>query len=282
LTAFSFVNVVYSTSLSEVLVNVTAFVVILIGSIKIVRDTLTLQELAESLAATNERQEGLIRFISHEVKGFLTKDMGAFAALDEGDFGKLPDELSPFVKRALAQARDSVSSVMDILKASNMKKGTTAYQMAPFDLDALARDIVLKAQPFAEEKKLQLSYSADAAGAPYTLTGDRTEIGDHVLRNLIENSINYTPTGSIAVSLKKENGKLIFAVKDTGVGITDEDKARLFTEGGHGKDSQTINVHSTGYGLFIAKNIVVAHKGSIRAESAGAGSGSTFIAEFPA
>ena len=56
---------------------------------------------------------------------------------------------------------------------------------------------------------------------------------------------------------------------------------RLFTEGGHGKDSQKVNAHSTGYGLYIAKNIVLAHGGAIRAESEGAGKGSTFIVEFP-
>ena len=47
-------------------------------------------------------------------------------------------------------------------------------------------------------------------------------------RNLIDNAVNYTPTGSIIVSLKNENGKLVFAVKDSGVGITKEDKEPLF------------------------------------------------------
>ena len=103
-----------------------------------------------------------------------------------------------------------------------------------------------------------------------------------MFRNLIDNSVNYTPSGSIDVSLKKENNKFIFAVKDTGIGINDEDKKRLFTEGGHGKDSQKVNVHSTGYGLYIAKNIVEAHGGTIRAEADGASKGSTFIVEFPA
>ena len=67
-----------------------------------------------------------------------------------------------------------------------------------------------------------------------------------------------------------------------GVGITPEDMQRLFTEGGHGKDSLKINVHSTGYGLYIAKSIVVAHGGKIWAESAGAGKGSRFVVELPA
>jgi signal transduction histidine kinase len=114
------------------------------------------------------------------------------------------------------------------------------------------------------------------------MTGDAPQINDHVLRNLIDNSINYTPTGSVTVSLKKVGDKFVFAVKDTGVGITAEDKVRLFTEGGHGKDSIKVNVHSTGYGLYIAKQIIEAHGGTVRAESEGAGKGSTFTAEFPA
>ena len=70
-------------------------------------------------------------------------------------------------------------------------------------------------------------------------------------------------------------------MKDTGIGITEEDKTRLFTEGGHGKDSQTINAHSTGYGLYIAKQITLAHGGTIRAESEGEGKGTTFFVELP-
>jgi signal transduction histidine kinase len=136
-------------------------------------------------------------------------------------------------------------------------------------------------KPLAEKKGLTFSFAADPAGAPYTIMGDGAQIGDHVLRNLMENSVNYTPTGNVAVTLTKANGKVIFAVKDTGIGISDEDKKNLFTEGGHGKDSIKVNVHSTGYGLYIAKNIVVAHNGTVRAESDGPGKGSRFVVEFP-
>ncbi|VAW32426.1 hypothetical protein MNBD_CPR01-117 [hydrothermal vent metagenome] len=104
-----------------------------------------------------------------------------------------------------------------------------------------------------------------------------------MLRNIIENAINYTPNGSVIVSLlKNKKGDITFNVKDTGIGITDEDKKRLFTEGGHGKDSIKINAHSTGYGLFIAKQVIKAHKGNIFAKSDGAGEGASFKVIFPA
>ena len=80
--------------------------------------------------------------------------------------------------------------------------------------------------------------------------------------------------------MSKTDGKILFSVKDTGVGLTKEDKEKLFTEGGKGKNSQKINVDSTGFGLFIAKNIVEAHNGKIWAESEGEGKGSEFWVEL--
>lgn len=279
LTIFSMANVVYSRSTSEVLINVTAFLVVLLGSVKILQDTLALKTLTEELSETNERQEGLLHFIGHEVKGFMAKDEGAFAALVDGDFGALQDSMKPFVEQALAQAREGVRSVTDILTASNQKKGTVNYTKAPFDLKSVAEEIVAKEKPAAEAAHLALTLSV--SDGDYTVNGDREKIGENVLRNLIENAIHYTPAGTIKVTLAKEPGKAIFRVQDTGIGISEEDKAKLFTEGGHGKDSQRINAHSTGYGLYIAKNIVDAHGGSIKAESTGEGKGSLFTVELP-
>ena len=65
-------------------------------------------------------------------------------------------------------------------------------------------------------------------------------------------------------------------------GISPEDMPRLFTEGGRGAESTKVNVHSTGYGLFIARSITLAHRGRIWAESPGRGKGSTFMVELPA
>lgn len=270
---------------NKILTGVTLFLAVgfgffLVRSVKReIEQRERIEKLAKELGETNERQETLIHFIGHEVKGFLTKDAGAFAALSDGDFGELPEALKPFVEHALAQSRGGARSVTDLLTASNQKKGTMSYTKEPFDLKQLAAEAVEKAKPEAEKKGLTLSFATDESS--YQMTGDKAQIGDHVLRNIIDNSINYTPSGSVVVSLKKENEKIVFAVKDTGIGITEEDKKHLFTEGGHGKDSQKVNVHSTGYGLYIAKNIVLAHGGTVRAESEGPGKGSTFIVEFP-
>jgi len=277
---FTYVSSITGTVLTSVTLVLTGAVgIILVRSVKKeVEQREHIEKLAGELQLTNERQETLIHFIGHEVKGFLTKAQGAFAAIVQGDFGIPPDGMKPFVESALAETRNGVDSVSAILKAANLKKGTVTFVKEPFDMKALAAGAVEQARGGAEHKGLAISFTADEGS--YQMTGDKAQINDHILRNLIDNSINYTPSGSISVSLKRQGTRIIFAVKDTGVGITEEDKKRLFTEGGHGADSQRVNVHSTGYGLFIAKQITEAQGGTIRAESEGAGKGSTFIVEF--
>src|SRR3989344_7392269 len=211
------------------------------------KHSLELARLKQELEQTNERQETLIHFIGHEVKGFFTKDAGAFAALCEGDFGELSEGLKPFVREALKQTRDGVASVSDILQASNLKKGTTTYQKQLFDLGELVIEEVERARSVAENKKLTLTlHTVESEHHPFT--GDRAEIGDHVLRNLIDNAIAYTPSGAIDVTLEKKGNVYSLSVKDTGIGISAEDKA---------------------------------HGGTIRAESDGPGQGSTFVVELP-
>ena len=284
---FVFIRMLFVTDATEQLINGGLLLVLLIVGVLLIRSVdkeveqrEKIEKLAGELRETNKRQELLIHFIGHEVKGYLTKDASTLAALQDGDFGPLPPKLKGVVSRALAESRHGAASVASILKASNLKSGETVFNKAPFDLKKLVAEVVEKLRPMAAAKGLALSFTASEGDC--TLNGDKVEIGDHVLRNLIDNAISYTPIGAVDVSLTREGGRLVVRVHDTGIGITDEDKKVLFTEGGHGKDSIRTNVHSTGYGLFIVKEIVEAHGGTARLESAGEGEGTTAVVEFPA
>ena len=128
-----------------------------------------------------------------------------------------------------------------------------------------------------EEKGLKLN--TDIKEAEYKINGDAFWLKE-VVNNLVENSMRYTKEGTIEISLEKKDTKILFTVKDTGVGITEEDKKKLFTEGGRGKESTKVNVDSTGYGLYTVKLVVDAHSGRVWAESDGPGKGSTFFLEL--
>ena len=167
----------------------------------------------------------------------------------------------------------------DILDASNLKKGTISFNKKQFDLLKGIEAAVMELQETAQAKSLTLNFQSSVVSLP--IEGDEEKLIKHVVRNVIDNSIKYTPTGSVTVNLSEEGNVARIVVEDTGIGITPEDMANLFTEGGRGKNSIKVNVHSTGYGLYIAKQIVEAHGGHIKAESAGEGKGSRFVIELP-
>ncbi len=267
---------------SATLVLVVWFGILLVRSVKReVAQRELIQKQEQELEVVNKQQENLLHFISHEIKGYLTKSEAGFAAIAEGDYGAIPEQLKSMATSALSDVRKGVRTVMEILDSSNMKKGTVGYKMQIFDFRIAVKDIVEHLKREADKKGLTMDISISREGE-YRLTGDEAKLRQHVIRNLVDNAIKYTPKGHIEVSLSDGNGKIHFSVKDNGVGITPGDMKNLFTEGGHGKDSIKINVHSTGYGLFIAKQVVDKHGGKIWAESEGAGKGSRFVVELPA
>ena len=280
-----FTQIVLSDSSGTIITNVIILALLVIAGLLLVRSVyreIEQREMIEiqgkELGVANQQQESLLHFISHEIKGYLTKNEAAFAAIAAGDFGPVTDGLKSMSSSALSDTRKGVATVMDILDASNLKKGMVSYSKQRFDLSTSLSDVVADFEQTASEKGLQLLSKIQPG---VSLVGDEGKIRRHVLRNLVDNSIKYTPSGAVSVSLSSGTA-LRITVEDTGVGITHEDMAHLFTEGGHGKESIKINVHSTGYGLFIAKQVVEAHSGRIWAESEGKSKGSRFIVEFPA
>ncbi|MEK7564588.1 MAG: ATP-binding protein [Patescibacteria group bacterium] len=225
-----------------------------------------------------KQRESLMHLINHKVKGAFTRSKYIFAGMLDGTFGEVNAEIKKRAQEGLDSDDTGITTIDLVLNATNMQKGTIKYEMKEIDL----KDLVLKK---IEKRKIQmnakgLEVDTDIKDDVYKISGDEFWIKEAV-NNLIENSIRYTRQGKITVGLEKKENKIIFSVKDTGVGITEEDKKNLFTEGGRGKNSVKINTDSTGYGLYSVKLIVEGHRGRVWAESEGEGMGSTFYMELP-
>jgi len=266
------------------LVGVTLAFVILFGYLLVrsvkreIEQREKIEKLVQDLEKANEQQVTLIHFITHQIKGFVTKSRNIFSMALEGDFGEVNDQLKPMLQEGFNSDTKGSEMIAQILNAANIRLGKVEYRLAPLDLRTLIEDAVKLLMPAAEKKSLALNLSLGSE--PMTIAGDKDQLAN-VFRNLIDNSIKYTPSGSVTVSLEKKAGNVLFAIKDTGVGITPEDMKVMFTEGGHGKDSVKVNVESTGYGLYIVKQIVEGHKGRVWVESEGQGKGSQFYVEIP-
>jgi signal transduction histidine kinase len=236
------------------------------------------REKIEQLAG---QLENFIHFLSHEVKGILGKNKAMFGSMLEGDFGGISPQLEPMIRQSLKDTDSSVNMVMNVLQSSDIKNGKLVMNKEKFDFRAVVKEAIEKIKPDIEKKGLALETQLDEQG-DYIVCGDKKKIGEHVIRNLLNNALVYTTSGKITVGLARQEDRVRFFVKDTGLGLSENTKAKLFTEGGKGEESSKVNVHSTGYGLFFAKGIVDAHGGRIWAKSEGVGKGSTFYVELKA
>jgi two-component system phosphate regulon sensor histidine kinase PhoR len=133
----------------------------------------------------------------------------------------------------------------------------------------------------AQSKQINLTLSV-AHGDDFAATADPTKL-KQVFLNLVDNSIKYTPEGgTVAISLSRiGKEQIVFAVKDTGMGISPETKDKLFEKFSRGEGGK-VNTGGSGLGLYLAKQIAIAHKGDVSIESEGLGKGSTFKVVLPA
>ncbi len=241
-------------------------------------------EQKEELAKLNvdlnnllKERESLVHLVTHKVKGSFTRSKYIFDGILNGMFGDVNDEVKKRAQQGLDSDNGGIETVDLVLSAANLQKGTVKYEMKTINLKELVDKTISEKSISVEARGLKLE--TEIKDDIYNTLGDPFWIKE-VFNNLLENSIKYTKEGKIIVGLKKENNKILFYVKDTGVGITSEDREHLFTEGGRGKDSVKVNVDSTGYGLYSVKLIMDAHKGRVWADSEGAGKGTTFWVEF--
>lgn len=236
------------------------------------------ENLAKNLQIANDGQENLIHIMNHQVKGYLGKARSIFAELLSEDEYKLDSSAKPLVDEGMRSLTEGVDFVQQILKGSSAESGKLIYEMKLVDLEKIVRHAVDEQDDLAKAKNLSIEFRTE--GDKFMSTGDHTQLLE-VIKNLINNSINYTEKGKITIELKKIDQNNLITIRDTGIGLNKEDMPRLFTKGGRGRDSLKYNVNSTGFGLAFAKDAVIAHNGRIWAESDGQGKGSTFYIELP-
>ena len=281
---FILIRTIISESLSEIIVNAGLLVALVIGGTLLIRNVIKevklreqVEKLAEDLQKANLGQSNLIHFMNHQVKGRFGNAKNIFAELLTDDYGVMPKDAIPLLQKGLEETNMGVDYVQSILHGASAENGTLPYEMADMDMQELVETVFNKQKEYAEKKGLKISLNIEKGN--YIIKGDSTQLSEAV-KNLIDNSINYTMEGSIDVSLSSVD-KVKLVIKDTGVGITSDDKQKLFKSGGRGSESLKINVNSTGYGLAFVKGVVEAHKGRVWAESDGRGKGSVFVLELP-
>jgi len=242
------------------------------------------QAAREALEVQNERlleldrlKDEFVALVSHELRTPLTSILGYLELVLGGEVGDVNDEQQHFLAIVERNSQRLLRLVGDLLFVAQIEAGKLVLERDDVDLVALARECLEASRPRAAEKAIELTLLGEG---PVGLQGDRTRLAQ-LLDNLVSNAIKFTGEGGrVAVGLASANGHRIVSVRDTGMGLSQDEVAHLFERFYRTEQATERAIPGTGLGLTITKAIVDAHRGSIAVESE-EGKGTTFTVRLP-
>ena len=185
----------------------------------------------------------------------------------------------PFLAIVRGNTDRLITLINDLLDVSRIEAGKVDLQMDRLDVAELVRTVATALRLQIEAKKQTLVLELDRG--PIDVCADRDRLVQ-VLSNLVSNAHKYTPTGGrIVVTASIDIGRARVDVRDSGIGMTSEEQAKLFTKFFRATNRATNEVGGTGLGLVITRSLVEMHGGEMRVASA-PGVGSTFSFLLPA
>jgi len=238
-----------------------------------------LAELARSLENERQRAEHasaaksqFLAMMSHELRTPMTGVLGMADLLRLTDLNEEQRDLTQLLTRS---ARMLLDLLNDILDFSKIEAGQLQIERTPFKVSGIVADVLKLFESTAAEKGIELESELPAAYAD-GVVGDPKRLRQ-VLVNLVNNAIKFTEKGVVKIAMQQQvegdDITLRFAVVDTGIGIGDDDRPRLFEPFIQADVSTSRKFGGTGLGLAICKRLVEAMDGRIGVESeAGAGS----------
>ncbi len=256
-----------NTHLSPVLTEAGEF----LGIVTVLRD------VTHEVEAERAKSE-FVSNVSHELRRPLTAIKGYSDLLLFNAIGPLNEQQEHFLSIVQDNANRLVELANDLLDISHIETGRMELDIQPVNLDEIIRQVAEVMRPRCDEKDLHLSINIDHNVG--VVMGDKNRLAQ-VVTNLIKNASYSTPKGGhIKVALSRSGNVARIDVTDTGPGMTQEEKVKVFQRFYRVNNPSISKVAGTGLGMPIAKMLVGMHGGFLRVESE-LGQGSTFTVVLP-
>lgn len=242
----------------------------------LVDTTTKLRSANKKLKELDSLKTEFLSIASHQLRTPLAVVKGYAAMLKDGMLGTLNEKQTGAVATVQTAIEQLILLVNHLLDLTRIESGRLQVKPEVVDLNATLTWLVGFMQPKVVEKGLKLTL---ASPNDIRVTADLEKLKE-VLMNLVDNAVKYTEQGSVTVTVRAEKNLAVVEVKDTGYGLTPEDKARLFEKFATGSASKFVKTTS-GLGLYVVRKLMTAMGGTVEAESKGKGKGSTFIVTIP-
>ncbi len=237
-----------------------------------------LEKANTRLTELDQLKSEFVSLATHQIRGPLTAIKGYASMMIQGDLGKVPENLEGTIHTIYDSSTALTGVVQDFLDISRIEQGRMKYDFSIFDLGKLVYDVAQELDPTIVRKGLKIKLDIEKN---LVVNADIGKLRQ-VFENLIDNAIKYSPKGTIIVTAKRTEEKMAqVSIKDNGVGIKPETLPKLFQKFSRAEDASKANILGTGLGLYVARQLITALKGTITAESEGEGKGSTFVVELP-
>lgn len=241
----------------------------------------TMNNMAERIAVAekelDEKNKEFISVATHELRTPLTAILGNLSMVFEDMGDKLDSVIKPMIEDAFTGTKRLRDLVTDMLDIARVESGRAEFKITKINTKEFVSSYVKNLQVTAQEKSVSLNY-IDAGVVD--VKADETKLGI-ILNNFISNAIKYNrPNGSVTLSHKLKDKKLVFVVADTGLGIPEDQKAHMFEKFFRVQNDDRKDVVGTGLGMYITKQYIEKMGGELWFDSVH-GTGTTFYFTLP-
>ena len=250
-----------------------------VGTRLLIRRDLELSRANEKLRDVDELKSNFISIVAHQLRTPLSGIKWMLDMIINGEMGELNNDQKTFLMKSYESNNRMINLVNDMLSTDRIQSGKVHYGFTYLSIIDLLDSVLFEVSPAAVKKNITIQLKSKFMGMPQAYVDPETMRA--VIQNLLENAIKYTIVGGkIEVDVQNKRDHLEVSIKDNGIGIPEDEKAKLFSRFFRAANAIKFETDGSGLGLYITKAIVEANRGKIWFESE-VGRGSTFYFTVP-